>query len=113
MAAKLFVGNLPWTTGDEELKELFSEAGTVSSASVIKDKFTGRSRGFGFVEMADDAGTEAAKQLNGKEIEGRAMTVNEARPMGDRPPRRDFGGGRGGDRGGRGGGGRDFGRDSY
>ena len=57
MAAKLFVGNLPWTTGDEELKELFSEAGTVSSASVIKDKFTGRSRGFGFVEMADDAGT--------------------------------------------------------
>lgn len=112
MAAKLFVGNLPWNTGDEELQSLFSEAGQVTSANVIKDKFTGRSRGFGFVEMGSDADTEAAKKLNGKEIEGRAITVNEARPMGDRPerPRRDFGGG--GGRGGRGGG-RDFGRDSY
>jgi len=114
MAAKLFVGNLPWGAGDEELKALFSEAGQVVSANVIKDKFTGRSRGFGFVEMGSDEDTEAAKKLNGKEIEGRAITVNEARPMGDRPerPRRDFGGG-----GNRGGGRRDFGggggRDSY
>jgi len=109
MAAKLFVGNLPWSTGDEELQAMFSEAGQVTSANVIKDKFTGRSRGFGFVEMASDEATEAAKKLNGKEIEGRAITVNEARPMGDRPerPRRDFGGGN------RGGGRRDFGRDSY
>lgn len=113
MAAKLFVGNLPWSTGDEELQAMFSEAGQVTSANVIKDKFTGRSRGFGFVEMGTDEATEAAKKLNGKEIEGRAITVNEARPMGDRPerPRRDFGGGRGGNGGGR----RDFGggRDSY
>lgn len=108
MAAKLFVGNLPWNTTDEDLQTIFSEAGKVASANVIKDKFTGRSRGFGFVEMGSDEDTEAAKKLNGKEFGGRAITVNEARPMGDRPerPRRDFGGeGRRGRR--------DFGRDSY
>ena len=109
MAARLFVGNLPWSTTDEDLQSLFAEAGTVTSASVVKDKFTGRSRGFGFVEMSSDAETEAALKLNGKDIEGRALTVNEARPMSERSerPRRDFGGG---GRGGR----RDFGnRDSY
>jgi RNA recognition motif-containing protein len=112
MAKKLFVGSLPWATTDEDLKELFSQAGTVSSANIIIDKMTGRSRGFGFVEFDNDAEAESAiSMFNGKEYNGRTLMVNEARPMEDRGdrPRRSFGGGghgggHGGGRGGYGGG---------
>lgn len=107
MAKKLFVGSLPWATTNDDLQALFSQHGAVTSATVIMDKMTGRSRGFGFVEMENDAEAEAAiAALNGHELDGRKITVNEARPMEDRPPRRSFGGGgRGGFGGGRGGGG--------
>lgn len=89
MAKKLFVGNLAWSVRDESLKETFSAAGNVESASVITDKMTGRSKGFGFVEMAtDEEAQKAVEMFNGKEIEGRALTVNEARPMEPRAPRR-------------------------
>lgn len=82
MAKKLFVGNLPYNTTDEDLKNHFSAAGEVTSASVITDKFSGRSKGFGFVEMADDASSDKAIEMfNGKEMSGRPLTVNEARPM--------------------------------
>jgi len=113
MAQKLYVGNLSYTTTDESLRDTFAEAGGVLSATVIKDKMSGRSRGFGFVEMdSDDAAQKAIEILNGKDIEGRKLVVNEAQPMTARP--RTGGGGfnrdRGGDRGGYGGGG---GRDSY
>ena len=78
---KVYVGNLPWSVDDNKLKELFSEFGEVSSASVIMDKYTRRSKGFGFVEFADDsAGTKAIAALNGKEIEGRGLKVSEAKP---------------------------------
>ena len=87
MAKKLYVGNLAWTTSDEELRDEFSKAGTVLSASVLKDKMTGRSRGFGFVEMEDSDADAAIEMLNGKEIGGRKIVVNEARPMTDRPER--------------------------
>ena len=109
MAKKLYVGGLSYSTSEESLKNAFAQAGTVSTASIVMDKMTGRSRGFGFVEMSsDDEADKAIEMWNGKEFEGRTLTVNEARPMGDRPPRRDnFRGGR--DFGG-GGGGR---RDSY
>lgn len=101
MAKKLFVGNLPYTAGENELKDLFSQAGTVESAAVIMDKMTGRSKGFGFVEMStDDEATSAINSLNGKDMDGRAITVNEARPMTERPPRQGGGFNRGGDRGG-------------
>ncbi|MFA6272641.1 MAG: RNA-binding protein [Patescibacteria group bacterium] len=91
MAKKLFVGNLSYSTGSESLKEAFSGAGSVVSATVITDKMTGRSKGFGFVEMSTDEEANAAIDMwNGKEIDGRAVTVNEARPMEARPPRRDF-----------------------
>lgn len=81
MANKLFVGGLPWSTTDDVLKTFFSQAGTVTSATVIIDKFSGRSKGFGFVEMATDAeAAEAIKQLNGAEMDGRKIIVNEARP---------------------------------
>ncbi|MEI8360620.1 MAG: RNA-binding protein [bacterium] len=97
MAIKLFVGSLSWGTTDESLREYFAQAGEVASAIVIKDKMTGRSKGFGFVEFADDAaGKQAIDMFNGKELDGRTITVNEARPMEARPPRRDFD--RGGDR---------------
>jgi RNA recognition motif-containing protein len=101
MATKLFVGNLSFRTTSEELRDLFSQAGTVESASVIEDRETGRSRGFGFVEMAtqEDA-TAAVEQFNGKDFGGRNLTVNEARP---REERSGGGGGRGGGGGGRGG----------
>ena len=100
MAKKLFVGGLPWATTSDDLKQLFSQVGTVASATVITDRMTGRSKGFGFVEFDNDAEADAAvEQMNGSEIEGRKITVNEARPMKERPPRRSFGGG--GDRGGR------------
>ena len=81
MNKKLFVGNLSYDTNEDALKELFSEAGTVESAVIITDKMSGRSKGFGFVEMSSDEETEKAiEMLNGKEIDGRSLTVNEARP---------------------------------
>lgn len=110
MSMKLYVGNLAFQTTDEDLMELFSQAGTVESAQVVTDRDTGRSRGFGFVEMASKAeGDAAIAQLNGVEINGRSLTVNEARPRENRGGGGGFGGGRGGGRGG-GGGGRGGGR---
>lgn len=99
MAKKLYVGSLPYKTTQDDLQNLFSQAGTVVSATVISDKFSGRSKGFGFVEMAsDEEATKAIEMFNGQEMEGRAIVVNEARPLEPRAPRRDFsgGGGRGG-----------------
>jgi len=102
MAMKLYVGNLSFQTSNEDLKQLFAQAGTVESASIVEDRDTGRSRGFGFVEMASkEEGEAAIEQFNGKEFGGRALTVNEARPREDR----GGGGGRGGYGGNRGGGG--------
>lgn len=108
MAKKLYVGNLSYSTNDDALRTFFSQAGTVESASVLMDKMTGRSRGFGFVEMAsDEDAAKAVETLNGQELDGRKLVVNEARPMTDKPPRRSFGGGgRSDDRGGFGGGSR-------
>ena len=81
MAVKLFVGNLPYRTSPEALKAFFAEAGEVVSVAIITDKMTGRSRGFGFVEMADEsAAQKAVEMFDGKEFEGRALKVNEARP---------------------------------
>jgi len=89
---KLFVGGLPFSTTDDELKDLFAAHGTVASAVVVKDRETGRSKGFGFVEFEkDDEGKAAESALNGSDLGGRSITVNEARPKEDRP-RRDFGG---------------------
>jgi cold-inducible RNA-binding protein len=100
MALKLYVGGLPYSTTDEELKDAFAQAGTVTSATIIIDRASGRSKGFGFVEMSNDAEAQAAIELwNEKEFNGRTLTVNEARPLEARPPRRDFNGG-GGNRGG-------------
>jgi RNA recognition motif-containing protein len=110
MGKKIYVGNLPWSTTSATLETLFSAHGTVTSAEVISDRETGRSRGFGFVEMdADDACQRAIQALNGVEVDGRAITVNEAR---ERAPRQGGGGGGygGGGRGGRGGGGGGGGR---
>jgi RNA recognition motif-containing protein len=75
---KLYVGNLPWSTTDADLEEMFSKAGTVQSARVITDRDTGRSRGFGFVEMAQSDGERAIEELNGTDVGGRALRVNEA-----------------------------------
>jgi RNA recognition motif-containing protein len=99
---KVYVGNLPFSVDDEKLRELFSSYGEVEEASVIKDKFSGRSKGFGFVTFKDDeSAKKAISVMNEKDIEGRNLKVNEAKPMDpDRPPRRDFGGrrdSRGGD----------------
>ena len=108
MTMKLYVGNLAFQTSSEDLQELFSQAGTVESASVVEDRETGRSRGFGFVEMAtSEDGQKAIEQFNGKEFNGRNLNVNEARPREDRGGRGGGGGGRGGygGGGGRGGGG--------
>jgi RNA recognition motif-containing protein len=106
MSMKLYVGNLSFQTSSEDLQELFSQAGTVESANVVEDRDTGRSRGFGFVEMATkEEGEAAIQQFNGKEFGGRNLTVNEARPREDRGGRGGFGGGGGGGRGGYGGGG--------
>ena len=108
MAKKLFVGGLPWATTSDDLKQLFTPHGNVTSANVITDKMTGRSRGFGFVEFESDAEAEAAiAALDGKEYEGRTLMVKEARPMEDRPKRsfNDRGGNRGGGYGGGSGGG--------
>ena len=110
MAKKLFIGGLAWATTDETLKNAFAQAGTVESASIITDRMSGRSKGFGFVEMATDEDAQKAIEMwNGKELDGRPVTVNEARPKEDRPPRK-FGGG-GGSRGGFGGGGSRGGND--
>ncbi|HPN96803.1 MAG TPA: RNA-binding protein [Candidatus Moranbacteria bacterium] len=99
MAQKLYVGGLAYSTTEESLGNLFAQAGTVQSASIITDKMSGRSRGFGFVEMSTEEEAQAAVEMfNGKEFEGRTLTVNEARPQGDRPKR--TGGFRGNDRGG-------------
>ena len=104
MSMKLYVGNLSFQTSSEDLQQLFAQAGTVESASVVEDRETGRSRGFGFVEMSsNEEGQAAISQFNGKEINGRSLTVNEARPREDRGGNR--GGGGGGGRGGYGGGG--------
>jgi RNA recognition motif-containing protein len=105
--SKLYVGGIPYRTTEDELRTAFEEAGAVTSASIISDRMTGRSRGFGFVEMADDAGAQAAiDRWDGKEFDGRMLSVSLARPQGDRPPRDnnrgggDHGGNGGGDRGG-------------
>ena len=115
MGKKLYVGSLSYDTTDASLKEAFSQAGTVESATVITDKMSGRSRGFGFVEMAtDEEAQKAIETLNGQEVDGRKVTANEARPVTDRPPRPAGGFNRGGggfNRGGGrgfGGGGRDY-----
>jgi RNA recognition motif-containing protein len=117
MSTKLYVGNLSFNTSNEDLQELFGQAGTVESVNIVEDRDTGRSRGFGFVEMSSkEEGTAAIEQLNGKEIDGRALTVNEARPREERSGggggnrgggggRGGYGGGGGGGRGGYGGGG--------
>lgn len=92
MAAKLFVGSLSWDTTDNSLKDFFSQAGTVNSAQVIMDKYTGKSRGFGFVEMStDEEAKKAIETLNGQTLDGRAIAVNEAKPMAPRD--NSFGGG--------------------
>lgn len=102
MGTKLYVGNLPFAVTSQELTELFSQAGEVVSANIITDRFSGQSRGFGFVEMSnDDAAQKAINQFNDYQMKGRGLKVNEAKPReGGRP-----GGGDRGDRGDRGGGG--------
>ena len=104
MVKKLYVGGLAYATTDESLGAAFAQAGTVVSAIVIKDKFSGQSKGFGFVEMdSEESFSKAIEMFDGKELDGRTIKVNEAKPMEDRPPRRDnFS--RGNDRGGFGGG---------
>ncbi|HYY93658.1 MAG TPA: RNA-binding protein [Pyrinomonadaceae bacterium] len=106
MSMKLYVGNLSFQTSSNDLQDLFAQAGTVESANVVEDRDTGRSRGFGFVEMSSkEEGEAAIQQFNGKDLNGRNLTVNEARPREDRRPggggRGGFGGG--GNRGGYGG----------
>lgn len=105
---KLYVGGIPYRTTEDEMRTAFEEAGAVTSVSIIMDRMTGRSRGFGFVEMADEAGAQAAiDRWDGKEFDGRMLSVSMARPQGDRPagdrPQRSGGFG-GGNRGGFGGG---------
>ncbi len=97
MSIKLYVGNLWFQTSSEDLRDLFSQAGTVETANVIEDRDTGRSRGFGFVEMSSrEEGEAAISQLNGKEVGGRNLNVNEAKPREDRGGRGFGGGNRGG-----------------
>ncbi|HUD19368.1 MAG TPA: RNA-binding protein [Patescibacteria group bacterium] len=86
MATNLFVGNLPYTMDSKRLEEVFAQAGTVVSAKVISDKYSGRSRGFGFVEMSSEEETKKAIEMfNGKDVDGRPLVVNEARPREERP----------------------------
>lgn len=88
MAKKLYVGGLPYSTTQDALQAAFAQAGAVTSATIIMDKMTGRSKGFGFVEMStDEEAMKAIEMFNGKDFEGRTLTVNEARPMTPRPPR--------------------------
>jgi len=113
MGKKLYVGNLPFSATDQILADTFAQCGTVESAKIIIDRDTGRSKGFGFVEMSTEAeAADAISKFNGADYDGRPMTVNEAKPMAPRENRGGFGGGgggggggRGGDRGGFGGGG--------
>ena len=107
MGNKLYVGNLPYSVRDEDLQQSFGQFGAVTSAKVMMERDTGRSKGFGFVEMASDAEAQAAiSGMNGQPLGGRSVVVNEARPMEARPPRTGgFGGGGGGAGGGGGGGG--------
>ncbi len=94
MAKRLYIGNLSFNTTEASLREAFAAAGEITSAVVMIDKMTGRSRGFAFVEMAtDEAAMSAIEMFNGKDLDGRNLTVNEARPMTERPPRRPMGGG--------------------
>ncbi len=96
MAKKLYVGGLSYSTTEDTLKNFFSEAGTVDTATVIMDRMSGRSKGFGFVEMStDEEAQKAVEMFNGKELDGRTLTVNEARPMQPRTERGGFGGGGG------------------
>ena len=127
MGNKLYVGNLPYSFRDEDLQQAFAAHGTVTSAKVMMERDTGRSKGFGFVEMGDDAQAQTAiEAMNGQQFGGRGLVVNEARPMEPRPPRSGgggfggggggggYGGGAGGGRsGGGGGGGYGGGRSSY
>jgi len=102
----IYVGNLSRDLTETELREAFAAFGEVSSVSIIKDKFSGETRGFGFVEMPNkDEADKAIASLNGRDLKGRTATVNEARPRTDKPRTGGFGGGRGGTRGGFGGGG--------
>jgi len=105
MGRKLFVGNLPYETMEQDLEALFGQSGAVETVTIVRDRMTGRARGFAFVEMADDDGAQKAiSTLHGHQLGGRALTVNEARPPAPRPFRDDFGGGSGDrGRGGRGG----------
>ena len=113
MGNKLYVGNLPYSFRDEDLQQAFAAHGTVSSAKVMMERDTGRSKGFGFVEMGSDAEAQAAiNGMNGQPLGGRSLVVNEARPMEPRPPR-SGGGGYGGGGGGYGGGGREGGGGGY
>jgi cold-inducible RNA-binding protein len=94
MATKLYVGNLPFKVCEEDLQSLFEQAGTVESVNIIRDKFSGQSRGFGFVEMSSPDDAEKAIQMfNGHSMENREIVVNEARPQAPRPPRPGGGGG--------------------
>lgn len=111
MAKKLYVGGLSYNTTEDGLREAFSQAGTVASATIIMDRMSGRSKGFGFVEYeSDEEASKAIDMWNGKELDGRNLTVNEARPLEARPPRRTggynarYGGGGGNQGGGYGGG---------
>lgn len=98
MASKLFIGSLAWATNDDSLRDFFATVGTVTSASVIMDRETNRSKGFGFVEMSsDEEAKKAIEELNGKDLDGRPIVVSEARPREERP-RGDFNGGGGGNR---------------
>ena len=91
MGTKLYVGNLSYSTTEGDLRSLLEQAGAVSKCDLIVDKFTSRSRGFAFVEMASQADTDKAiEQINGQELDGRKLRVNEARPREDKPPRRNF-----------------------
>jgi RNA recognition motif-containing protein len=111
MGSKLYVGNLSYSTSSSDLQQLFTPHGTVQSAEVISDRETGRSKGFGFVQMGSDEEAQAAiAAMNGQQVDGRALTVNEAKPREDRPR---GGGGGGGGRGGYGGGGGGGGRGGY
>ena len=124
MGNKLYVGNLPYSVRDGDLAQAFGQFGNVTSAKVMMERDTGRSKGFGFVEMGSDAEAQSAIQgMNGQGLGGRNLVVNEARPLEARPPRSGFGGGPreggfrspygGGGRSGGGGGGRNFGGDNY
>jgi RNA recognition motif-containing protein len=111
---RLFVGNLSYQTMENDLQDFFSEAGSVTAVNLMMDKFTGKSRGFAFVELATPAEADKAVEMfHGKELQGRPLTVNIARPREDRPPRQGGGGGGGGYRGGEGGGGGRRDRERY